>query len=257
MTTADRKTGDFCWINLLTTEPKKAGDFFSNLLGWTFGDLGGVGSSIKVGGSEIGGMFDLAAPNTPPGTPPGIGVMVKSDNADASVEKANSVGGSAKPAFNIMDEGRMAELKDPSGARIDIWQPKKRPMSVADKSRHGAPSWFENYATNAEIAAKFYSDMFGWVAEVMPMPNMTYTTFKLGDTQIAGMMEITPQMAGMSPDWSTYFTVNDIDASARKAQELGGSLFVPPTDIPGVGRFSGVTSPQGVKFFIITYTRRS
>lgn len=257
MTTGVRKTGDFCWINMLTPQPKESEKFFSQVLGWTYGDLGGMGSSIKVDGHEIGGLFDLGGPNTPPGTPPGIGVMVKVDDADAMVAKCNSLGGNAKPAMDIMEAGRMAEIKDPNGAQIDIWQPKKQIASQADTNSHGAPSWFENYALDVDRATKFYSDLFGWTPEVMQMPGMTYTTFKLGDVPIAGMMASTHATAEMPNVWSTYFTVDDVDKRAAQAQEIGGSVFVPPLDIPTVGRFSGLASPQGVKFFVIKYTPRS
>ena len=55
---------------------------------------------------------------------------------------------------------------------------------------------------------------------------------------------------------STWFTVNDADETAAKASELGGTVMVPPTDIPNVGRFSGIVSPQGVMFFVIKYLSR-
>lgn len=257
MATGIRQAGDFCWLNILTPQPKQAEEFFSRILGWTYSDLPGMGSLVKVDGHEIGGLWDLASPNTPPGTPPGIGVMVKVDDADAMVAKATSIGGSSKPAFDIMDVGRMGEIKDPSGAQIDIWQPKKNPGTDADKAHHGAPSWFENYSTDTDKSAKFYSNLFGWTPEVMHMPGMDYTTFKLGDVQIAGMMLITGQMTGMQPAWAVYFTVDDIDKTAAEVTKNGGSVFVPPTDIPQVGRFAGLISPQGVKFFAITYFRPS
>lgn len=257
MTTGVRKTNDFCWINILTPQPAESQEFFSKVLGWTYADLGGMGSSIKVDGKEIGGMFDLAAPQTPPGTPPGIGIMVKTDDADATVAKANEVGGSAKPAFDIMEEGRMAELKDPNGAQIDIWQPKKSAAMTADSSSHGAPSWYENYATDVEKAKAFYVGLFGWTAEDMPVPGMVYTVFKLDGAQIARMMKITPDFGPMPPAWATYFTVDDVDKRAAQAKELGGSVFTGPMDIPDIGRFAGVLSPQGVRFFIIKYLPRN
>jgi uncharacterized protein len=253
-----RTTGDFCWINVLTPDVEASKEFFSKTLGWTYGDLGGMGSSILIDGHGVGGLFDLAAPNTPPGTPPLIGVMVKSDDADATVERANAVGGNAKPAFDIGDAGRMAEIKDPSGAHIDIWQPKKVPATDADKAHHGAPSWFENYATDAERAAKFYTDLFGWKADAMTMGNnMTYTVLSHNGVQIAGMMSISEHTGDMPPTWMVYFTSDDIDNTARVAAEAGGTVFVPPMDIPEIGRFAGLISPQGVRFFAISYKRRS
>jgi uncharacterized protein len=56
--------------------------------------------------------------------------------------------------------------------------------------------------------------------------------------------------------WVTYFTVDDADAAAKKAAELGGMVAVQPTDIPNVGRFACVVSPQGVMFFVLQYLPR-
>ena len=62
-----------------------------------------------------------------------------------------------------------------------------------------------------------------------------------------------PQMGEMRPHWGTYFTVTDVDETAREAGRLGAAICVPPHDIPGVGRIGGITSPQGVTFYVIKY----
>ena len=62
-------------------------------------------------------------------------------------------------------------------------------------------------------------------------------------------------MGQMPSHWGTYFTVDDPDEAARKAEELGGKVFVPLYDIPEVGRFCGIESPQGVRFYVIKYVR--
>ncbi|MFN8178878.1 MAG: VOC family protein [bacterium] len=255
MTTGTRKPGDFCWINMLTPEPAEARAFFGKLLGWTYVEMTGVaGHAVKVGGRDIGGLFDVVSPGRPK-APPMIGVMVKVDSADATAKKVASLGGKAQPAFDIMDAGRMAVCHDPNGAQFDLWEPKKMLGTDVDASLHGAPSWFETMTTDVGRAAKFYSSLFGWEAETMPMPGGSYTTFKLGDAYVAGMMAITPEMGGMPPCWGTYFTVKDADETAREAAKLGAALCVPPQDVPGVGRFCGITSPQGVTFFAIRYAR--
>jgi predicted enzyme related to lactoylglutathione lyase len=256
MSTAARQTGDFCWINVLTSQPEEAKKFFAGLFGWTYGDLGGMGSLIKVDGNGIGGLFDLDSPQTPPGTPPAIGVMVKVDDADATAAKAKALGGRAKDAFDIGENGRMAECFDPNGAEIDVWQPKIEQATIADPSHHGAPSWFETYTPDIDAGKKFYTELFGWTAQTMPMPGMDYTVFNLGDKMIAGMMEPNAGMKDMPPHWATYFTVNDADETAKKAAELGGTVIVPPMDIPTVGRFCGISSPHGVMFLVIKYLPR-
>ncbi|MBL0169903.1 MAG: VOC family protein [Gemmatimonadaceae bacterium] len=254
MTTGARKTGDFCWINILTPHPGAAREFFGALLGWTYLEIPGMGHRVQVSGRDIGGMFDLDGPNTPPGTPPGIGVMVRVDNADAMVASVNALGGTAQPAFDIGPQGRMADCRDPNGANIDLWQPSQSPGMEADSTLHGAPSWFEARTTNVDGAAAFYTQLFGWTTEVMSMPGAPYTSFKLGNEAVAGMMQITPEMGSMPPHWAVYFTVNDIDATAGDAVARGGSICVPVRDIPGVGRFCGIISPQGVMFYTIQYT---
>ena len=253
MTTGTRRTGEFCWINMLTPEPAKAREFFGKLLGWTFVEIPGMGHRMQVGGRDVGGMFDLASPNTPPGTPPLIGVMVKVGSADAIVAKVAALGGKAMPAFDITDQGRMAVCFDPNGAAFDVWEPKKGQGADSDRTQHGATSWFETMTTDVDRASKFYTALFGWTAESMPMPDFVYTSFKLGDAYVAGMMPILPQMGAVRPHWGTYFTVNDTDKAATEAVAMGGSICVPPRDIPGVGRFAGITSPQGVNFYVIKY----
>ena len=126
MTMGLRKPGEFCWINMITPQPA-GGDARSSreLLGWTYFEMPGIGHGVRVGGHDIGGLFDLDGPNTPPGTPPHIGVMVKVESADAVVEKVAALGGKAKPPFDIMDQGRMAVCFDPNGAEFDLWEPKK------------------------------------------------------------------------------------------------------------------------------------
>ena len=255
MTTGVRKTGDFCWINILTPDPAGARDFFGKLLGWTFDDLSGMGDLVKVDGHQIGGMFDINSPQTPPGTPPAIGVMVKVDDADVMAEKIKSLGGQAQPPMDVMENGRMVMAHDTSGANIDLWEPKKQPGMSADASRHGAPSWFENYSTDVPKSTEFYSKLFGWKPEVMQMPGMEYTTFKLDGVEmpIAGLMALTPDMGPMPPHWATYFTVDDADAAGEKAKELGATVQFGPMDIPNIGRFCRIDSPQGVGFFVIKY----
>ena len=255
MTTGVRKAGDFCWINMLTPEPAQAREFFGGLLGWTYIEMPGMGHLVQVNGRNIGGLFDLAGPNTPPGTPPVIGVMIKVDSADATAVKVNELGGKAMPAFDIADQGRMAVCFDPNGANFDLWEGKGSPGTDADSRDHGAPSWFETLTTDIDRAATFYARLFGWVPQVKPMPGIVYTTFSLAGTPIAGMMQITPQMGAMPPNWGTYFTVTDAAAASKETAAKGGTICVPVREVPEVGRFCGLTSPQGVPFSVIEYTR--
>ena len=253
--TGTRKAGEFCWINMLTPRLDEARAFFGTLLGWTYFEMPGIGHGVKVGGSDIGGLFDLNGPNTPPGTPAFIGVMVKVESADAICEKAASLGGKAKPAFDIMDQGRMAVCFDPNGAEFDVWEPKAMHGTDVDSTLHGAPSWFEAMTTDVARATEFYSGLFGWTPAVKPMPGFEYTIFRSGAADVAGLMPITPQLGAIRPHWATYFTVTDGDEALREAVALGAEVCVPLQEVPGVGRFCCLKSPQGVMFSLIEYAR--
>jgi predicted enzyme related to lactoylglutathione lyase len=120
--------------------------------------------------------------------------------------------------------------------------------------QHGAFSWIELMTTDVEGAKKFYTQLFGWETEDMPMENMSYTITKIGDEGVGGIMPLPPEAEGVPPHWGVYVTVDDVDATAGKAEELGGKIHVPPTDIPNVGRFCVIQDPQGSVISAITYT---
>jgi predicted enzyme related to lactoylglutathione lyase len=255
MATRIRKPGEFCWFNMLTPAPEAARDFYSKLLGWNYVELPGMGHIVQVDGHDVGGLWDLAGPNTPPGTRAHIGVMFKVESADATSEKVNTLGGKAKPAFDIMDKGRMAVCFDPNGAEFDVWEPRGSHGTDVDSMLHGAPSWVETMTTDAKRATAFYSRLFGWEPEVIKTPSLDYTIFKQVSESVAGMLEITPEMGKMPSSWLTYFTVKDVDRALREATELGGKACMPTTEAAGVGRFCALMSPQGVMFYLIQYIR--
>ena len=117
--------------------------------------------------------------------------------------------------------------------------------------RHGAFSWCELMTADVEAAKRFYTELLGWTTE--EVPGMSYTIVKTGGTGVGGIMAVPPQAAGAPPQWGTYVTVDDVDATARKAQALGATTIVPLTDIPNVGRFYTFQDPQGAVISIITY----
>ena len=122
--------------------------------------------------------------------------------------------------------------------------------------QHGMFSWSELMTTDAEAAKHFYAQIFGWQYAEFPMERMTYSVIKAKGQEIGGIMSVPPQAAQTLPHWGVYVTVDDVDASARRAEELGAQVMVPPTDIPDVGRFCVFSDPQGAVISMITYLQR-
>ncbi|HYY28640.1 MAG TPA: VOC family protein [Chthoniobacterales bacterium] len=121
------------------------------------------------------------------------------------------------------------------------------------RSTHGVFSWNELITTDPEAAKEFYTRLFGWTAEEWPMGEFKYLIVKSGGKEIGGIMPVPEQAKGMNPTWGAYVTVDDVDAIAAEAQKLGGTLCVPPKDIPSVGRFTVIQDPQGAMIAAITY----
>ena len=244
MATRLRESGEFCWINMLTPEPESAREFFGDLLGWTYLDIG-LGHSVQVDGHGVGGLFDLAAPTTPKGTPPLIGLMVKVKSADAAAERVRALGGTARPPFDIGGAGRMSVCHDPNGAEFDVWEPKDLQGTDVDANAPGAPTWFETMTNDLDRAAEFYSALFGWKADSAASE---YRTFEHGGRQVGGAKQCL--LEAPHPHWATYFAVKDADETARKAIKLGGEVFAPVMAVRGI-RCCGIRSRQGVPFYVM------
>jgi uncharacterized protein len=249
MTRGTRDIGQICWINILTPKPEAARAFFGETLGWTYVHIPGMGHRIQVGGRDIGGLFDVVSPQTPEGTAPILGVMIKVEDVQTSSERVNALGGRARPPFDIGESGRLSVCFDPSGAEFDLWQPKSMHGTDVDSALHGAPSWFEVFATDLDRASQFYAELLGWKVQALPppTPDSKYTLFQSSGEPVAGAMSLTQRMGRAAPRWRTYFTTGDIETTIRVAVERGAKLDMSIKDVPG-GRISGLISPQGVEF---------
>jgi uncharacterized protein len=101
-------------------------------------------------------------------------------------------------------------------------------------------------ATSDSSAAKsFYGKLFGWRAEDMAGAGGTYTIFRLDGKRVAGCFEGADGDAGVPPHWSSYVTVQDVDASVAKATELGGSVLMEAQDVEENGRMAVIADPTG------------
>jgi predicted enzyme related to lactoylglutathione lyase len=123
--------------------------------------------------------------------------------------------------------------------------------------QHGAFSWCELMTADVAAAKRFYGELLGWSMADMPIGDASYTVITAGGHEIGGIMPIPPHAAGASPSWGAYVTVDDVDATAQKAQALGAKTIVPPTDIPDVGRFYMFEDPQGAVLSVISYLKKS
>lgn len=127
-------------------------------------------------------------------------------------------------------------------------------MAIDKMTQHGAFSWNELMTTDVEGAKAFYGELFGWTLKDEQMPELVYTMANIGEEDAAGIMAIPEESKGMPASWGGYVTVDDVDAQMDRVKKLGGSIMMPPQDIPKVGRFAVIQDPQGAILTLITYS---
>lgn len=94
-------------------------------------------------------------------------------------------------------------------------------------------------------AKDFYSRLFDWKLEDIPAPGgeMPYTMINVGEGTGGGMFA-NPDPK-VPPHWLAYVGVDDIDASTRKARELGATVLQDVMQIADYGRLSVIRDPTG------------
>jgi predicted enzyme related to lactoylglutathione lyase len=113
--------------------------------------------------------------------------------------------------------------------------------------------WYELLTDDTAAAARFYAAVLGWSARNSGLPGDGYHFFSTGECDIGGLMTLPPgaKAMGARPQWLPYLSVPDVDASVASIAAAGGTVQMPPTDIPGTGRFAMVADPQGARFYVM------
>jgi len=109
--------------------------------------------------------------------------------------------------------------------------------------------WHELMTTDTDAARSFYRKVLGW----KPVPwdqDPSYTLWMVGKTPMGGLMKQPDEAAaaGAPPSWMAYIGTDDIDATVRGVERLGGKVLRPAWEIPSVGKIAVLQDPQGAVF---------
>lgn len=113
--------------------------------------------------------------------------------------------------------------------------------------------WFDLTTTNVEEALAFYADALSWGVTPWDQDD-SYTMLSVGGNPAAGVKALSDELKAMNvpPNWIASVRVEDVDASMKKAMELGGTTLKAAWDIPQVGRVAVLADPQGAAFMMFT-----
>ena len=241
--------GSFCWIEHASAEPAAAKAFYGELLGWNWVDAHTMsdGSRYAMGqlrGVNVGGCTTLQGRRD---VPPRWLSYLAVDDAGAAFDSATRLGARALLPVEDVGSGRIGLLKDPGGAPFALWQA-RRSMGGWLYAENGAMCWNELVTGKVEGAAEFYAGLFGW----QPGGDAsTYVLFASDDDIIGGMLPTPKDRPDTPPQWVVYFQVPDTDAAVASTPRLKGSVVVPATEQPGVGRWAVLRDPLGVMFGVL------
>lgn len=242
-------TGAPAWIDLFTTDPGKAEEFYGALFGWTAEhggeECGGYITFTKNGRPVAGGMGNDGSA----GAPDAWSVYLATADAEATAAAVEAHGGQViVPPMRVTDLGSMAVFYDIGKAGIGTWQPGKH-KGFGLLAEPGAPAWFELHTRDYKGAVRFYTDVFGWDTHVASdSDDFRYTTFGQGESRRAGIMDV----SGLSVEdfpvrWGVYFAVESVDGALAAVTDRGGSVLHGPDDSP-FGRLATVADPTGAVF---------
>lgn len=247
--------GAFCWIELGTTDQNAAKNFYGKLFGWGVNDMpmgpNDFYSMFTLEGRYAAAGYTLRADQRAQGVPAHWMIYVAVESADAAAARAAQLGGKVlAPAFDVYDAGRMAVMQDPGGAVFCVWQAKKN-AGTGINGVEGTLCWADLSTPDQEAAGKFYSALFGWeILKEDEEPSHNYHHIKNGEEFIGGIPPAAHRDPNIPPHWLAYFLVNNCDASAAKAKQLGATIHLPPMNIEDLGRFAVLADPQGAAFAI-------
>ncbi len=253
--------GDFCWIELATTDQATAKKFYPELFGWTINEFPMAPNDFyaifKIDGRDVAAAYTLRPEQRARGVPAHWNLYVAVENADAAASRATGLGAKviAEP-FDVYDVGRMAVLQDPTGAVFSVWQAKSR----SGFGIKGVPGTFcvaDLSTPDQDGASRFYEQLFGWrIGKEDEVSAHNYFHLFNHDEFIGGILPAAFRSPEVPPHWQIYLLVSDCDALAAKAKNLGAKLHMPPMKIEDIGRMAVMSDPQRAAFAIFEAARR-
>jgi predicted enzyme related to lactoylglutathione lyase len=260
-----------CWVETSQPNPDAAAEFYSRLFGWDIADAMPPGAEGAYLMGRIRGGDVAAISSMPPGAPQAAtwNTYVWVESAEATTAAARDAGGTVvTEPFEVVGAGRMAVLADPEGAGFCLWQAgEHRGSRVVNE--HGSVIFNDLHTRDVERASSFYGAVFGWqlvefdggAMWALPgygdhleeqSPGLRKQMAEAGAPPgfvdvVAAVVPIADEQADVPSHWGVTFAVDDADAIARTASDLGGTVVVTPFDAPWV-RMTVLADPNGATF---------
>lgn len=242
--TTNQPLGTPTWIDLGIPDLEQAMSFYGAVFGWEF-DIGpeeyGRYTMCLLRGKKVAAIM----PN-PDATECWWNVYLATDDVDATAARATAAGGTVLDTMDIADQGRMAIVRDPSGAQFGLWQGAAH-IGCELVNEAGALLRNDLVTPNPGPAREFYTAVFDFTLDGNDdLPGVDFTFLRRPDGHEIGGIVGDPSATASS--WGTLFQVTDADAAVAAARAAGGTAD-DATDMQ-YGRTANVTDPFGARFTV-------
>ncbi len=239
-------SGRFVWRELITPEPERAAVFLHTVFGWEaralpMGDQPYTMLRHPGLGEDTGGAMRPIMD----GVPPHWLNYLTVDDVDAALVRVAELGGAViTGAMDLPGIGRFAVVADPSGAVIAVFRGANPGATDTERTPpDGTFCWSQLMTTDVAGCAAFYGALVGWTTAPMGPTGVVFL-----DGAVARGSAMANPMPEAPSHWLSYVAVPDVDARFAAATAAGATTFVPPTDMPGMGRFAVLADPTGAAF---------
>src|SRR3954452_22433255 len=239
-----------CWADLTVPDVAVAKDFYAAVLGWAFQDSGeeyGGYAIAQAGGAAAAGV----GPPQQPATPAAWTLYMASEDVEATATSIAEHGGTLLlPPGDVGPMGRLCVAADPSGAVFGVWQHGAH-IGAEVVNEPGGITWEDLRSTDPEAAKGFYTAVFGWTTQPLPLAGPDYWLFHTpgDDAPMGGLGGMAGAPEGTPSHWLVYFAVPDADAAVAAVRGAGGSVLAAPFDTT-YGRMAPLRDPAGAVFWI-------
>ena len=257
-----------CWVDTNQPDPEAAVAFYGGLFGWELEDVTPPGAPVRYFLALLRGGAVAGIASQPQGTQRAVAwdTYVWVADADETAAKVRASGGSilSEPA-DIGGTGRTALCADAEGAAFCLWQAGEHRWR-SGRNEPGSLNFNDLHTRDLDRASALYGAVFGW--ELLDLggghawalrgygdflerrnPGTRAGMAELGAPErfedvVASVVTISDDTP---PHWGVTFAVDDADAIAARATELGGRVIAAPFDVPWV-RMTVIADPQGATF---------
>ncbi|MBB2986111.1 VOC family protein [Terracoccus luteus] len=243
-------TGVPSWVDLDAGDVDAATAFYGGLFGWTSTDVMPPGLPqryviAQLDGRDVAAVGGPSAPGATGADTATWNTYVAVDDADAAAAAVERAGGTVvEPPADAGEGGRSVLCRDPEGAPFRLWQARRR-LGAQAVNEPGAWNFSDLHAADPDTAARFYTEVFGWVvddvgsATIVRRPGYgdhLAATVDPGIHHRQDGIQAPPGFAdgiawlaraedGERPHWHVTFAVADRDEVASTAERLGATVL--------------------------------